>query len=70
MELELPDELANEICNWLGIYEANNPCCPLTQGDDCCDNKDLFCCRLGVMTWLPDRIRQSVKNEQLLNEIR
>jgi len=68
MNIELPEDLAEEICNWLGLYEANPPC-PLSEGHDACKNPNPFCCRMGTMTWLPDRIREAVHNEGRLQQV-
>jgi hypothetical protein len=63
--IETPDELADEILNWVGCFG----CCPAEEnGQDTCENKNPFCCRVGAMTWLPDRIRASVENEKKLNQ--
>lgn len=66
--LETPEELAEEICNWLGLYEPKSTC-PLIKWDGACENPNPFCCRLGAMSWLPDRIRQAVRNELLLRKM-
>lgn len=62
MNLETPEELADQIGDWVGCYG----CCKAAEkGEDCYDPNP-FCCRIGMNMWLADRIRQSVSNEKFL----
>lgn len=65
MELETVDDLANKICDWVGCYGA----CKHTIDGDGCEDENPFCCRIGAMLTLPDRIRKAVDNDILLNRI-
>ena len=55
--LETPDELADEIANWLGVYGAHD--------ENCTEEKECRCC---FVLGLTERIRQAVRNEELLNK--
>ena len=80
MTIETPEDLANQIADWLGIYGAckHGQC----QADEClakrdehclrgdgCSEDSLFCCRVGFMIDFPDRIRDAVENENKLKII-
>jgi len=65
MNIEKVDDLADEIGNWLGCYG----CCKAAEKGEDCEDTNPFCCRIGLMMWLPDRIRNAVKNEELLESI-
>ena len=62
MEIETVDDLANEICNWVGCYGG---CKHIEDGDGCTDENP-FCCRIGAMMILPDRIRKAVETDKKL----
>ena len=57
--LETPDELAEQIADWCGVYGCGN----YVAGhfDDCN-------CRMCFTGTLAARIRQAVKNEEILNK--
>lgn len=61
MEIETVEDLANKICDWIGIYGAckNNT-------DDGCEYSEtkIMCCRVGFMMILTERIRNSVANDE------
>jgi len=63
MNIETVDELAEQICDWVGCYGC---CKTAEEGKDCCSEQSIFCCRVGAMMVLPDRIRDAVKNENML----
>lgn len=64
MEIETVEDLSNQIANWLGVYGA----CKSTDKDGCnipCrDGK--FCCRVGFMIMMEERMRQAVENDKKL----
>lgn len=61
MDIETVDDLANQIGDWVGCYG----CCKAAEkGEDGCEDKNPFCCRIGMMMWLPDRIRKAVENDK------
>lgn len=59
MNIETVDDLANQIGDWVGCYGA----CKSNKHDEC-DNENDFCCRIGMMMWLPDRITAAVENDK------
>ena len=61
--VETVDDLANKICDWVGCYGG----CKQSEDGDGCDDDYLFCCRIGAMMVLPDRIRDAVENEKKIN---
>lgn len=63
--IETPEELAEVIADWLGVYG----CCK-SDGDEGCEfNRDRpFCCRTGFVGELQERIEKSVENQNLLNK--
>lgn len=71
MELETPEDLSNQIADWLGIYG----CCKQeteegTKPELCTYTPEKpFCCRVAFCNDLTDRIRQSVSNELKLSLI-
>ena len=62
MKIETVDDLAETICDWVGCYGT---CDAAEKGKDCTNN-NIFCCRVGAMMVLPDRIRAAVENEEKL----
>ena len=65
MEIETVDDLADKICDWIGCYGG----CKHSEDGDGCEDKNLFCCRIGAMLWLPDRITNAVKNTEKLEKL-
>lgn len=63
-DIETTDDLAMQIADWIYCYGR----CPAAEKGEDCVNDNPFCCRLGVMTWLPDRIRAAVENEKKLED--
>ena len=63
MNLETVDDLANQICDWVGCYGG----CKHTTDGDVCEDENPFCCRIGAMLTLPDRIRKAVDNDNFLD---
>ncbi len=66
MELETVDDLANQIGDWVGCYG----CCKAVENGHNCEDKNIFCCRIGMMLVLPDRIRAAVANDKFLESIK
>lgn len=66
MKIETPEDLANEIANWIGCYGC---CKHAEQGADECEEKAIDCCRVGFMMIMPDRIRAAVENEKKLQKV-
>lgn len=67
MELETPEELAEKIADWLGIYGG---CKNVGIHDDKCEYtgpERPFCCRNAFVPDLTDRIIQSVNNLKIIN---
>lgn len=64
MEIETVDDLANQIGDWVGCYGT----CLALEKEEGCENQNIFCCRIGMMMVLPDRIRAAVANENLLED--
>lgn len=62
MQIETVEDLAEQIANWLDCYG----CCKAAEKGEDCEDTNPFCCRVGIMTWLPDRIRAAVTNEKKL----
>lgn len=62
MNIETVEDLANQICDWVGCYG----CCKNAEHSDDCYEVDTFCCRVGAMMVLPDRIRKAVENDTKL----
>lgn len=65
MTIETVDDLANEILNWVGCWGG---CKHIEDGDGCTDPNP-FCCRIGAMLTLPDRIRKAVENDNILDAL-
>lgn len=65
MQIETVEELAEQIADWLGIYGG---CKNITSNDDNCTyNKNKpFCCRIGFVGAISERIREVVENEKKL----
>lgn len=63
MNIETIDDLSDQILDWLGVYGACK-----SEGDDGCDDCNPFCCRIGAMMWLPDRIRAAAENDKKLEQ--
>lgn len=62
MEIETVDDFAEKICDWMECYGT---CTETVDGDGCVKaERWLFCCRVGAMLRLPDRIRAAVDNER------
>lgn len=68
MDLETPETLAHKIADWLGVYgTCKNKC---AEDNNCTFSSDQpFCCRIGFVGEIEDRIRQCVENERKLNEV-
>lgn len=68
MEIETSEDLANQLADWLGIYGG---CKNETADDNNCiyDKSKPFCCRQGFCSALQERIRGSVKNDKIVNQI-
>jgi hypothetical protein len=66
MEIETPELLAEKIADWLGIYGG---CKNISESDSNCvfDPQKPFCCRIGFVGEIEERIRQCVENEKQLN---
>jgi hypothetical protein len=71
MEVEIPEDLANKIADWIGVYG----CCKQeteegTKPELCkYDPEKPFCCRVAFCNDMVDRIRNSVENEKICNAI-
>ncbi len=67
---ETPQELADQIADWLGIYSA---CKQSTEDENGnvqeCDGNSLFCCRQGFVVEIEQRIRDSVENEKMIEKL-
>jgi hypothetical protein len=71
MNLETTEDLAEVIADWLGIYG----CCK--QWDEeaeeehkCTFTKEKpFCCRMGFVEEISQRMRDAVKNEKIFENI-
>ena len=61
MNIELPEELAEKIADWIGIYGGCK-----SNGETGCtyDESKPFCCRQGFVGAIANRIRESVENEK------
>jgi hypothetical protein len=62
MNIETVNDFADQICDWVGCFGG----CKHIEDGDGCEDKNPFCCRIGAMTWLPDRIVKAVKNDEAL----
>lgn len=65
MTIETVYDLANQICDWVGCYGG----CKHTEDGDGCEDANPFCCRIGAMLTLPDRIRKSVENDKIMDAL-
>lgn len=65
MEIETVDDLADQICDWVGCYGG----CKHSETGDGCTDESIFCCRIGAMMVLPDRIINAVRNSDKLDEL-
>jgi hypothetical protein len=66
MTVETVEDLANQICDWLGVYGA----CKHSTEEGCERSETkLMCCRVGFIMVLEERIRNSVHNEDKLQSI-
>ena len=65
MVVETVEDLTHEIANWLGIYGS----CKST-GDEGCefDESKPFCCRVGFMENIENRMRNAVENDKRLEQ--
>lgn len=65
MQIETVEELAEQIADWLGIYGG---CKNITSDDDNCtyDKNKPFCCRIGFIGAISERMREAVENEKKL----
>lgn len=68
MNIETVDELADQIADWMGIYGG---CRNITEHDDKCTyNKEKpFCCRVGFVGAIAERMREAVENEKKLEQL-
>jgi hypothetical protein len=66
MIIETVDDLSNTLADWLGIYG----CCK-SNGDEGCEfKKDLpFCCRMGFVGEMTERITTAVENDKKLESV-
>lgn len=68
MNIETPEDLAEWLADKFGVFG----CCK-SDGDkcppECKDKNNPFCCRIGFMQLIPDRIRESVENEKKLESL-
>lgn len=61
MEIETVEDLSNWIADKLGVYGA----CKSEDPDGCeASEKSYFCCRVGFMMAMEERIRQAVENDK------
>ena len=70
MNIETVEDLAEQIANWIGIYGG---CKNLTADDDNCNYekyKNPFCCRMGFIQAMEERIREAVENDKKLEQIK
>ncbi len=66
MEIETVEDLSNKIADWISCYGA----CKSTDPDGCeHSEKAIACCRVGFMNHMKDRIREAVKNDELLTQL-
>lgn len=65
MDIETVDDLANQIADWLGVYGT---CKDAEHGIDC-EKKDTFCCRMGFIMELSDRIKKAADNDTKLESV-
>lgn len=69
MEIETVEDLAEKIADWIGVYGG---CVNITTHDDNCTYdkfKNPFCCRMGFVTAMEERIREAVENDKKLESI-
>jgi len=63
MEIETVEDLSSRIANLIGCYGA----CKSTGTEGCeYSENNITCCRVGFMMEMPDRIRQAVKNNEII----
>jgi hypothetical protein len=60
MNVETPEELAERVADWLGIYG----CCDQEKCKD-----DSTCCRTQFVPDFADRVRDAVHNEAVLQTV-
>lgn len=65
MDIETVSDLVNTLADWLGIYG----CCK-SDGDEGCEfNKQKpFCCRMGFVGEMEERIPAAVENDKKLEQ--
>jgi len=63
MQIETVEELADQIADWIGVYEG---CRNVTSEDNNCtyDKNKPLCCRTGFVRAISERIREAAENEK------
>lgn len=63
MHIETTEDLAEKMADWLGIYGGCK-----SDGDDGCtyDKLKPFCCRIGFMGAMKERMIEAVENDKKL----
>jgi hypothetical protein len=67
MTIETVEDLSEQIADWLGIYGGckNNSSCD----NECTYDKNKpFCCRIGFVGAISERIREAVDNDSKLEK--
>lgn len=62
MEIETVEDLCNWIADKMGVYGT----CKAAAKCENCEAKEITCCRVGFMMEMPDRIREAVKNDEII----
>ena len=67
MEIETVEELAEQIADWLGVFGG---CKNISSDDENCtyDKWKPFCCRVGFIGAISERMREAVANEKKLED--
>lgn len=68
MKIETVEDLAQQMADWLGIYGS---CKNVDETQNNCTYEECnpFCCRVGFLEAIEQRIRKSVQNDAIIEKL-